>query len=459
MGECISDSGCVITEFSEAGAACDDGNVCTLGDQCDEQGNCTIEEELSCDDANPCTLDLCDSDAGCDSTQLEAPGTSCDDGDPCTLDDACLDSGACEGSENECDDGIACTLNLCKPTNGECNNAVKQDGAGCKSEGDGNACTQNERCLNGICGCSNADTGSCPTFTTGNLIGQSNFDTVDCDDGKPCTHDYCEGGTGCVHDALGYMASCDDGDPCTTNTLCGPGGPDASCVGGTSVNSPDCGSPTSMYTCEDDGFLACEDEDEEYCSTQGEDAHLGAALICNGDPEFPGESDFCTCLFAGDDDYLCDGLDGNYQYSNPPTNTSPGLCINGPSQSDNPGTVDLKLDISSALYQGTFTLHVHTQGTGSCSAAPEVLEHFNGEPFQCTACPGTGDCVTGSDPCSTGAGSPSQHLTIRDVPIASLFNEITGTVGDHMYICARHHDPWGSAGSGASTGWIKVKQD
>lgn len=35
----------------------------------------------------------------------------------------------------------------------------------------------------------------------------------DCDDGNPCTTDYCDGITGCVHVAL----DCDDGDPCTTD--------------------------------------------------------------------------------------------------------------------------------------------------------------------------------------------------------------------------------------------------
>jgi len=50
---------------------------------------------------------------------------------------------------------------------------------------------------------------------------------LDCDDGNPCTDDYCDSLLiQCVHDTLSGI-SCDDGNPCTVNDICQNG----NCVG------------------------------------------------------------------------------------------------------------------------------------------------------------------------------------------------------------------------------------
>src|SRR5690606_36437054 len=47
-----------------------------------------------------------------------AAGAACDDGDPCTVDDACDAAGVCLGTPMACDDGVTCTSDQCVA--GEC---------------------------------------------------------------------------------------------------------------------------------------------------------------------------------------------------------------------------------------------------------------------------------------------------------------------------------------------------
>ena len=62
---------------------------------------------------------------------------------------------------------------------------------------DKNPCTVKDRCVSQTCG------------------GQ----VKNCDDGKPCTHDHCDGKTGkCA--ATTFKGPCDDGKPCTINDTC-----------------------------------------------------------------------------------------------------------------------------------------------------------------------------------------------------------------------------------------------
>jgi len=71
---------------------CEDGNLCT-DDLCDlPSGLCTYPP-VSCDDLNVCTDDICDPAVGC----MYLPNTaSCDDGNECTVNDQCS-NGSCQG--------------------------------------------------------------------------------------------------------------------------------------------------------------------------------------------------------------------------------------------------------------------------------------------------------------------------------------------------------------------------
>jgi len=139
--------------------ACDDGNPCTENDHC-QNGTCQGTpfdcnpvdhcEGVTCDDGNVCTDDTCDPATGCITTDNH---DACDDGDPCTLQDQCS-GGSCQGSPMDCDDGNPCTTDYCDPntcagdtcTSTYCMHVVLEGPCD-----DGDLCTQGDMCVNGIC--------------------------------------------------------------------------------------------------------------------------------------------------------------------------------------------------------------------------------------------------------------------------------------------------------------------
>ncbi len=116
---------------------------------------------------------------------------------------------ACDGADNDCDgvtdeaacdDDNPCTTDTCLPGS---------DGQACKYESlhavpcdaDGNACTTGDVC----------DTGVCKPGKAKN-----------CDDGNPCTIDFCDMAKGCTQTA-DNGAPCDDENPCSIGDVCGSG--------------------------------------------------------------------------------------------------------------------------------------------------------------------------------------------------------------------------------------------
>ena len=179
-------SGCQNIPNSEV---CNDSNACTTGDHC-AGGACVAGGDLNCDDGNPCTTDGCSLLTGCTNVNNSQ---ACDDGDACTAGDVCA-GGGCAGTLVNCDDGNVCTDDSCEPLSG-CQYAPNT--ATCD---DDNLCTEGDHCAGGVC------------------VGTQ---TVDCDDGDPCTTDVCTLDGGCQH--LDNTAPCEDGDPCTTGDTCSGG--------------------------------------------------------------------------------------------------------------------------------------------------------------------------------------------------------------------------------------------
>jgi hypothetical protein len=95
----------------DAGAPCDDANVCTVQDACDGSGRCLPGPPLACGGA--CMR--CDRTLGC---VPRASTTSCTDGDGCTFGDRCSGDGdvCVPGARLECDDRDPCTIDSCEPT-------------------------------------------------------------------------------------------------------------------------------------------------------------------------------------------------------------------------------------------------------------------------------------------------------------------------------------------------------
>lgn len=177
---------------------CDDGDpdvrpgvmdVCNgVDDDCDM----SVDEDAQCDDGNPCTDDSCNGVGGC--VNVIDVANTCDDSDPCTLNDTCQPDGTCQGTPKSCDDGNPCTDEWCDSLTGDCVN-FPNVGAACD---DGMVCTENDVC-----------------DASGSCVGSP----VDCDDGNPCTLDFCDGMVGCVN--VPDDASCADGKACTDD-ICDP---------------------------------------------------------------------------------------------------------------------------------------------------------------------------------------------------------------------------------------------
>jgi hypothetical protein len=138
-------------------------------------------------------------------------GTFCTDNNACTTGDACL-FGACQpGSAVPCTASDQChEVGTCNPATGVCSDPVKQGSPPCD---DGNACTQTDLCIGGVC------TGSNP---------------LPCPAPDQCHVGFCDSGTGACSSAPLSGTACDDGDACTVGDTCQAG----VCTSGTLSTGP-----------------------------------------------------------------------------------------------------------------------------------------------------------------------------------------------------------------------------
>ncbi len=304
------------------GTSCTDGDQCTTNDQC-KAGACSGAGK-TCNDENPCTNDLCNPDTG----KCEANPNSalCDDGNLCTLNDQCA-NGACTGQTNPacqcevdadcakfddadlCNGTLACTdkqcvvkegsevgctagtdpcsSTACDPADGKCKETPAGDGSACD---DGDKCTKSDRCAAGKC--------------TGKALT--------CDDKNPCTDDSCDSATGCTTAA--NTGACDDGDLCTTDDACKQG----TCTGATNP-ACQCTTAADCATFEDgdlcNGTLVCNNSKCEVdtatvvdCSADAAAAPACQTVVCeptNGKCETRPALDGGSC----DDGSLCSSSD------------------------------------------------------------------------------------------------------------------------------------------------------
>ncbi len=244
--------------------ACNDGNPCTQTDTC-QNGACVGGNVVACQPSDSChNAGVCNPANGVCSNPLKMNGAACNDGNPCTQTDVCA-AGVCNGTAVACQPLDGChSAGVCNPANGVCSNPLKADGSACS---DNNSCTQTDTCQSGVC------VGNMPVMcpapdachvvgvcdgATGMCSNPIKFDGTVCDDGDACTQsDICINGMcvgqtpvvcpapdGC-HDApicnpmTGVCsnpakidgASCDDGNPCSQTDTCMAG----VCVGGNPV--------------------------------------------------------------------------------------------------------------------------------------------------------------------------------------------------------------------------------
>ena len=254
---------------------CDDGDWCTVADDCDLNATCA-GLEVDCLDDNPCTSDDCDSVNGCVYLANQA---TCSDDDPCTLYGTCGDGKCGPGKLISCDDGNPCTSDKCvagfgcvytpnespctadtdpctddvclggacvaKPAASVCKIGGTCVGAGVKA--DANPClvcdpatdSKSWTLLVGL----KCDDGNACTVLDACTDGQCTGDVATCFDNNVCTADSCAPLSGCLFKAV--SDNCDDDSACTLDDKCIAG----KCLG-TVLEPQDCadGNP-----CTDDG--------------------------------------------------------------------------------------------------------------------------------------------------------------------------------------------------------------
>jgi hypothetical protein len=238
---------------------CDDGDVCTTGDVC-QLGECAGIGSLPCNDGNPCTDDACEADVGCTFTPN---AESCDDGNACTAEDSCT-GGVCKGGVAiQCDDSNPCTDDVCDLNDG-CTFTLNSDPCS-----DGDVCTVGDVCEGGVC---------------------APGETLNCDDGSPCTDDSCNAGVGCLH--VVNVAPCDDGDACTDGDVCALGqcisGAVIECDDGFDCTADSCDQNSGCVYVGDDSL--CDDLElctDDSCSLELGCVHVDNALDCD-------DNDACT---------------------------------------------------------------------------------------------------------------------------------------------------------------------
>ncbi|MBN2496461.1 MAG: hypothetical protein JXR96_17840 [Deltaproteobacteria bacterium] len=235
-----------------------------LDNDCDGQvdgaGCIQCSGNADCEDANSCLTGTCQ--GGICSPETLADGSTCDDGDACSLDDQCQD-GICAGRPNDCADELDCTQDACSPADGTCSHELMPgyclvDGV-CAADGGtelGNSC---RRCDVSVA----AD------------AWQTEPAGTSCDDGLWCTgeDESCDAAGNCIH----------NDPPCT-----------AVCMGACDEQTHGCGFDPDGTEC-DDGFSCTEDD-----ACDGAGACLGTAIdgYCGVDQECQPEcaSDALGCV-------------------------------------------------------------------------------------------------------------------------------------------------------------------
>lgn len=145
---CNSNTGqCDIVNKAD-GTACDDGDLCTLFDECNA-GVCG-GTPVVCTSAGPCyDVGTCNPGTGICSNPFSPNTKPCTDGNACTSPDLCDGAGSCiPGAAVTCSAIGQCDVAaICNPSYG-CAFTPKADGSPCN---DGNICTLDDECISGTC--------------------------------------------------------------------------------------------------------------------------------------------------------------------------------------------------------------------------------------------------------------------------------------------------------------------
>ncbi|NUP12797.1 MAG: hypothetical protein HOW73_42710 [Polyangiaceae bacterium] len=137
---------------AEDGAACEDGEYCTVEDTC-MAGTCESGGPRDCagDGSDECHTTGCDEDEdACVDTPV-VNGTPCTSTDPCLSNTGCF-NGQCQGAPMDCSatplDSPECQAAQCDPATGTCVVLPINDGVPCTY---GDICQSDKTCDQGVC--------------------------------------------------------------------------------------------------------------------------------------------------------------------------------------------------------------------------------------------------------------------------------------------------------------------
>ena len=177
--DCTTDSctpsGCVNQKLT--GGPCADGDKCMTGATCNV-GQCTGGTPKNCSAYNgPCQTGMCQSGVGTCYGAPKPNGTPCNDGDACTLTDQCSGGGCSSGPKLLCNDGIACTTDKCDSASGVCkytpDNTACSDGIACSVD----TCSPTSGCSYNSAACCWLQTETVDDGCAGSWIGSSGCKT------------------------------------------------------------------------------------------------------------------------------------------------------------------------------------------------------------------------------------------------------------------------------------------
>ncbi len=252
MGQCNPSTGDCLAVQGSTGVACDDGNDCTTGETCQDNGWCGNTSQAAvgapCDDFNTCTKNTqCDAKGSCKGGTPDHVNAACDDDNECTTGETCDSKGACTNG-TPTNDGSPCESKCRIGTSAVCTNGTCTDPPGTSSLNpscDFFWCGNEHLCDIGFqhdgscdCGCNFDDSADCTSACTKAMcIGNSTWDPnslwntwPECDsNGQPAacpdsykTDKYCE--CGCTFADGKPDPECSGGDCCTDGTGLGAGG-------------------------------------------------------------------------------------------------------------------------------------------------------------------------------------------------------------------------------------------
>ncbi|NOK18538.1 kelch repeat-containing protein [Corallococcus carmarthensis] len=259
-GSC-SDGSCSYA-YKTAGASCDDGDACTLGETCNGSGGCAGTPVSCTTPPGQCYQAAGTCSGGTCSYALKAAGTACDDGNAGTVNDVCSGAGSCAGV-------VACTTppDACHGSpgtysNGTCTYPLKAAGTSC---GPALICTATGTCSSGcwIEGTYHAEgttnpSGSCQVCNPSVSTSSWSFKpaTTECraasgacdvaesctgtsascpadgfkgsgtgctSDSNACTQDVCNATGSCTHPPVATGTSCGSGQLCNPAGQCQSG--------------------------------------------------------------------------------------------------------------------------------------------------------------------------------------------------------------------------------------------